>query len=322
MNTLLDSRSLLLITGGLYLLLPLSVWLVLRMPRQRATLLWCGGGMLGGLGFGLFAARGFIPDALSYLLGQPLLLLALLVCVQSLREDLGRPWPWRWVFLTVFAYTLLLAWMLPIAEVSTLGILVRSVNLCAILALVWAAWAVGVQENSRNAKTIAGAYVMLTVGIAMNLALAWQGSPDFHTLRSTGVTVISSLLMLMASLISSMSYLGLALDRLARSREEVALQLANDRYWEERRQAVHVLERERTLAALVHSIRYDLEQPLTGGLLRVQMAQRLLASDSCDPVKLNQAVQHLIHHLGEASAVVKRIPALVEPVPPKGKADA
>ena len=66
MSLSLDNSTLLLVAGTLYLLLPLSIWLILRMPRERAPLIWCVGGMLGGMGVLLMGARGQIHDLRSY----------------------------------------------------------------------------------------------------------------------------------------------------------------------------------------------------------------------------------------------------------------
>jgi signal transduction histidine kinase len=310
-----DYRTLLLVLGGLYLLLPLIVWLVLRMPRRGSALLWCAGGMLGGVGFLLMGTRGVIPDALSYLLGHPLLLLAALLTIQSLRLDLGRPWPWRWLVALTLVYAGVLAWLLPVVQPPTLGMLIRAVNLSAIVCLVVAAWRVGEVERSRNAQTIAVAYAVQAVGIVMNLALAVTGSDDIQTLSGGVLNAISALLMVLVVLVATMSYLGLALERLSRSLEEQVRQVARQRYTVERREALETLERERTLSTLADALGNDLTQPLTAGLLHVQMGQRHLQGGAPAQAQVAHAVARLIQSLEQASDTVEHIRRMIKPEP-------
>ena len=83
----LNIRTLLLVAGGMYVLIPFSVWFALGLPRQRLPLLWCVGGFLAGVGLVLMGLRGKIDDGLSYVLGQPLMCFGNMVSKPT--QDLG-----------------------------------------------------------------------------------------------------------------------------------------------------------------------------------------------------------------------------------------
>lgn len=315
----LDNRTVILVLGGLYLFVPLTVWLVLRMPRQRAPVLWCGGGMMGGLGFVLMGSRGFISDHLSYLLGQPMLVAAAMLTAQSLRQDLNRLWPWRWIWGLVGAYGLLLWGVLPRIDVPALGMLIRAANMSALVTVVASAWAVGRAENSRNAKTIAAAYTVQVLAIVMNLYVAWRGSNDIHTIQGGTLTVVSYMVMLFVALTVGLSYLGLNLERQARSSEDLIRNATRITYWHQKRDALVQLERERTLVVLADSMGHTLTQPLTAGLLHLQVMERQLdRQPGIDPLPaetVGRQLEQVIDCLQTTSKNIERIRGLVKPVP-------
>lgn len=318
MNLNLDNRTLLLVAGTLYLLLPLSVWLILRMPRQRAPLLWCTGGMVGGLGLLLMGARGQIPDLISYAVGQPLLAVGAVLVGQSLRMDAGRPWPWRWIVLGTLAFSGVLAVLLPTASPALLGVVIRLVNLVVLLLLMWAAWQVGVTERSRNAVTIAAAYAVQASGVLANLVAALMGSGDIVISGSGPVGVVVSLLTLMVALVASMAYLGLALDRAERSHLSAARQLARNQQWQERRQALVHLDRERLLSTLTDSLGHAMTQPLTAALLRAETAMRVMQRAPLEVERLQTGLDQMVLELRRTGETVERIRHFLRPAPTQG----
>lgn len=309
----LDNRTLLLVAGSFYLLLPLSVWVVLRRPRQAAPLLWCGGGMLGGLGLMLIGLRGQVPDLLSYALGQPLLALGAALAAQSLRLDLQRPWPIKALMLGALMYGLSLALIQPQMPAHVLGVYIRLVNLVSVLLLVHAAWRVAELEGSRNARTIALAYLLQAAGIGSNLMVALRGSTDIQNLASSPVPVTVSLLTLLVALVASMAYLGLALERSLRRQMTLEAEKVQEQHWQARRQALIELDRERLLVVLSDSMGHALTQPLTAASVRLQLAQRQLHALPLASGLLREELMHLTGQLRRAGTTIERIRKFVRP---------
>lgn len=315
MNVVLDQRTLILLVSVFYLVLPPAVWLVLGRPRTRGPVLWCGGSLLGGVGFALMGMRGAIPDALSYLVGQPLLILGALMATQSLRSDLARPWPWSALLGAVLGYAAVLAYLLDNAQAPTLGALIRAANLTVMLGLVHAAWAVSRAERSRNALTIALAYGAQILGIVVNLASSWRGSSDIHTLQGSVANQVAYLIMILVGLVGSMAYLGLALERSHASAFGLAQEASRREQWRKRRQAMAQADRTHLLVLLTESLSQALLQPLTGASLNLQLAQRELRKQPQGSAQARQWLSEVIAGILSANATIERIRALVKPAP-------
>lgn len=314
----LDYRTVLLVAGGIYLLLPLCTWLVLRMPRQHSTLLWCAGGQIGGLGLLLMGLRGKIPDLLSYAAGQPLLALGAVLVAQSLRMEIGRPMSWRLILAGALLYVLTMALLLALPEnirFNALGVFTRLVNLAVVLMLVRAGWMVSQAEGSRNALAIAVAYLVQAVGVVINLANALQGSLDIQTLAGNKTTAISGLMTLLVAFVATMGYLGLTLEKSARRRVALARDLARTQQWHERRDALTRMDRERMLGVLADSLGHQITQPLTAALLRVQMGQRQLASGEKNTSQMLAWLQQAVEDIRRAGEIVERVRNLIRPLP-------
>ena len=318
MNLNLDSRTLLLVAGTLYLLLPWSVWLVLRMPRQQAALVWCLGGMVGGLGLLLMGARDPWDHGLSDAVGQPLLALGAVLVAQSFQMDLGRAWPWRSVAVGAAACAAVLAGMFWWVDTDLLGRVSGGVNMGALLWLMWAAWQVGRAERSRNAMTLAWAYTVQAGGLMANWVGSLLGTSDISMAHSGPVGVGLSLLTLTVALVASMAYLGLALDRSELSHLSLARQRARTQQWQERREALVELDRERLLSVLADSLGHAITQPLTAALLRVETEIMPLKFGALDPQRLAQNMAHVVLELRRASETIERIRHFLRPAPTQG----
>lgn len=319
MSLSLDNSTLLLVAGTLYLLLPLSIWLILRMPRERAPLIWCVGGMLGGMGLLLMGARGQIHDLLSYAVGHPLLALGAWLVAQSLRMDTGRAWSWWLIGLGTLAYAAVLALLLPYASAPTIGVVIRLVNLGVLVLLIWAAWQVGQSEKSRNALTIAVVYGLQACGVLSNLISASMGSSDILIAASGPVGVVVNLLTLIVALVASMAYLGLALDRVERSQLSVARQAARTQQWQERRRALVHLDRERLLSMLTDSLGHAMTQPLTAALLQVETQLWALRQAPLNVARLQNGLEYLVSELRRTGETIERIRHLLRSTPTQGK---
>jgi signal transduction histidine kinase len=315
----LDNRSLLLVAGGLYLLLSPSIWLILRMPRNRVPLMWCFGGMMIGCGLVLMALRGRVPDELSYVVGQPMMALGVVMITQSLRLDLGRSWPWWWLVLASGTYAAILWWLLPMASIQTLGVLIRGVNLVTVLILASTAWQVARAESSRNAQLIGYACVLQAAAVMANLVHAGLGSDDIQTLHSSVLSVITSLVLLMVGLMFFMGYLGLALERTTRRRLKLTQEMTRVRQWHEQREALVRRDRERLLGLLADSLGHEILQPLTAALLRVQLGQRQIKAGEPLAVLL-PGIEEVVLNIQRARETVERVRHFVRPLPQRNVA--
>lgn len=315
MSLILDNRTLLLVAGALYVLLPLSVWLILRMPRQQAALTWCAGGVVCGIGLLLMGAHGQLANEISYAMGHPLWTLGALLVSQSLRMDCDRAWSWWPLGLGVLGFAGVLLVLLPWAPPEQLGVLIRAVNLLSVGLLIISAWQLARAEKSRNALTIAVAYGVQALSTAINLLMAVLGFSHITVQQTCVAGALVSLTTLAVALVASMAYLGLALERAERTRLAAARELARQQQWQEKRQALAHLDRERLLCTLTDSLGHAMAQPLTAALLRVQTELQALKMGVVNEKRLQIGLGHVVSELRRTGETVDRIRHFLRPAP-------
>lgn len=108
---LLDIRTTFLLVGLLYVLFPITVYLLLKKSRQVAVKLWCAGGIAVGLGM-IFAGirpllEGHVSGFFIYTLGNTLMVAGYTMRVQSLRIDIEKPIPNHLWIGSIFVFTAL-----------------------------------------------------------------------------------------------------------------------------------------------------------------------------------------------------------------------
>lgn len=93
---LLDMPTALRLAGLLYLLVPLTVYLVLRRRHDCQSLIaWCSGASLYGLGYLFIGLRDSIPDWASIHLANLMLLASFSLRASSLRSEGGHQPGWH-----------------------------------------------------------------------------------------------------------------------------------------------------------------------------------------------------------------------------------
>jgi len=300
----LDSQTLLLVGGCLYVLLPLNTWLVLSEPRSKATQVWCMGGFLGGVALCLMAMRGVIPDLLSYT-AYSLLVMSILLLTQSMRMDMGRPWRLRWVVLVGLAHGVVVTLLMNGQWADELAVLVRACNLLALSLAVLTAVHLARRERSANAWMIMLALALMGAAVFSNLLASVRGESSLNDLRSGTGNLLVGLSSMAGALLSNMGYLGLQLERtLAYNTQALQSRERATRRTLRRRQLV-VQERPLTVGVLADSLAHALLQPLAALVIQTQLGLRSLRKGDVDAVLLGEV-------LGRARVQLERIGEQIE----------
>jgi diguanylate cyclase (GGDEF)-like protein/PAS domain S-box-containing protein len=210
----IDVRTLTLTLALLFLLMPVVTYLVLEDRRNRALILWCGGEVLKGLSMALFALRGQIPDWASFPLASFLLFVGMMMRIQSLRHDLGTPFPLIGMAATTglfmlghegFRLGLQDEWL---RLIYSQAVLVLSYTWSAALA-----WRIGQQEQSRSARWIGGVHLLLAVAI-LNIVIGLVTGRDAPLILEPNVArVVTILASIVCAVIANLAYVGLAFER-------------------------------------------------------------------------------------------------------------
>jgi diguanylate cyclase (GGDEF)-like protein/PAS domain S-box-containing protein len=206
--------SLLLTLALLNVLMPMVTYLVLDGRRQRAVTLWCGGDLLLGFAIGLFALRGQVPDWASFPFANFLMFVGVMLRIQSLRHDLGTPLPL--IVMAVAAALFMLGF-----EGIRLGLrdeLLRLQYNQTVLGVMYTylvalAWRIGRQEESRSARWIGGAYLLVVVAI-LNVLLGLSiGRDPPLVLEANAAGIVATLAGIFRAVIANLGYVGLAFER-------------------------------------------------------------------------------------------------------------
>lgn len=317
---LLQHATVLLIGAYLHAVLPLLTWQALGRPREPAVLLWCLGGLAIGPGLWLVAQSEPMYPMWSMVPGQSLLWMGLGMFIGSLRLDLGLAWSWRWWWVSVAVFAGCMAYLQSVQATFALALLVRVVKALGLGMLTLQAWAVAQRESSRNARAIAvgfGLLMLALLGNALATALGWVG-----LLRgpANGFNLAVSLVLLLSALPTYVGYLGLALERSLRKSMETRQAQWQVQQWREHRQALSLLERQRTLGQLAESLGHAILQPLTATLLNVQLLQRILRAPAADLQTLPRMLSQVVQGLRRSADMVERIRQYLRPSPQQGGA--
>ena len=272
---MLDGPTALVVAAGLFLVLPLLVWVSLRSIAQPAVLWWCGGSLLAGAGIVLIGLREGLPTVLTYHMANTALLSSFLGWAQSLRLQLRRPWSTAVMVSAIAGNALLYATLYLWVEDNVRGLLVRL--LLGLLAAYTAslAWQLAKLGPSKSAKAIAASYGVLSLAFLLQLVVAgWQPhDPDpFSRTWDAGVLALMAML---TAVVGHFSYVGMMLD--AATREH--LQGLQQRMREDAAQRLDLQlvqqEHERQLSLMAASLAHEINQPLTVASAQLELIERL-----------------------------------------------
>ncbi|MDD2712634.1 MAG: ATP-binding protein [Simplicispira sp.] len=312
-----DHPTAFLIVGILYTMLPLITWFVLARQRSQAVKLWCVGGLLVATSSILVGLQGVIADWASLALAFILFLVSNFFRIQSLRWDLGHPWPWHWIALVTLLLWLIMAgihW-----EMQNPVLRAQYVSLTTIAALAYIAVLarrIGLAEQSPSAHWISWAYGLVAFAFLLRLVeltIRSDGQVDLTHLSYS--STLLSLALLISAVVGHFGYVGLALDRSMRRELSVVAERARKEENHRLGEQIAQLDRQRSLGAMSASLGHELNQPLTAILSNAQVAKRGLAKDHYDRTQLTDFLNKIIHNTQRASQIIERIRGFIRPVP-------
>ncbi len=311
----LDDRTALLIAALLYIVLPINAWTALSGQRRHEVNLWCGGGLLAGIGILLLCLRGSLPWLIGYELSNLLLVLSFMLRIQALRLDLGRPWRTRTLVLTVLLYGL------TYSAVETLGGSNWALSLhrgwlclqCSLLART--AWLLARREASANALGITCAYALMALSLLYAWGMTLTGTAVSVPLQGYSELMQAAMSAMLSCIVGHFCYLGLMLERALRTRiESVSQQVRAE---EIRRQSQHLAQRDRqrSLGVLSDSLAQELQQPLNAILGHSAACSKALRQGSLDPTRIRACLDEIITETRHASRIIERIRSFLRPSP-------
>ena len=309
-----DTRSAFLLLGSLYLLLSSLTWLMLVKQRKPQTALWCGGGMMAGLGLIVAGLDESQSPWFATTLATALLLLSHLVRIQSFRMDLGISWSTQAIMCATVAATLIpLAINLGLPAPMQRLQLTALINALCLAYLALLAWRIGREEQSPNIKWIALAFCLVALALLFWTYSSWQ-TDGTGSLRVDGAIVNCLLLAtLLGGMVEHLGHLGLALDRALRRESKAAKEKASQIECSHLSDTIAQLDRLQSLTQMSASISHELSQPLTATLVNAEIAKRNLQTGLLDTPKHTELLEKIIRSTHRTSQTIERIRNVIRP---------
>ena len=299
------------IAGILYLIMPISVWLMLRKRQGLGNTLWCLGGLAFGLSLILLGMRGTWPDALTYELAIWLLVLGPLLRVGALRHVLKRP-----VWLT----GLLALSLVHVAVYVVLNVIVNNpslrfvwTSLGATAALAWLALLardVYRRRQSISAQWIFVCYLALALVLVMRIPGVLLGVSEPTAMISDPLSNLLIFLGVVTAIVGNIGFLGMFFERMNRETLESAKAQARQEEATRLSEQIAQLDRRRSVGEIAASLAHELSQPLTNIYLiadRMEMSLQQRQDES-----LNKYFEDLNRNTQKAGDILGRIRAFIQ----------
>ena len=307
--SLLDPRTTFLIAGALYIVMPAVTWLTLHRHDPRGAALWCGGGMLFGLGLFMVGLRNDSPlDHLTMPLSSLTLGVAIALRLHALwrqtRPQIGLAWPLGFAVLQACVYELL-------RQYNPQGLMfviwAQSVTILMLSTLAHAAWELYRRESLPAAGWISACYTLGVLLLLMRLIAILAGLAPASLVASAVAGQLVALMSVMTSVFSNIGFLGIYLERGIRQRmqweTDQARRTENTRLLHQFEQ----LDRQRGLGRLASSMAHELGQPLTFLQLHAERMQLEAARGPVDAAHLQQDLQEILDQTTLAADILGRM---------------
>lgn len=271
---MLHSQTTLILAAFLFLAMPILVGLLLQPSAKSSVAWWCAGGLLAGSGLVLMGLRPWLPPWVSYQLANICLLGSFVLWSQSLRSQMGRPWPWMlvalWLGLCAVFYSVLLAYFSPAIR----GLGVRLALGALALYTAGVGWQLSRHVRSRNAAIVAVNYGVLGAMLWIQGVMTAQSITEPSPFSNTWDASLLALVALLTALIAHVGYVGMVLDMAANERISADLTARGAQQTRYLALALQRSDRRERMGLLSASLAHELNQPLTAALMSAQLARR------------------------------------------------
>ena len=303
-----------LITGMLYLILPLTIWFVLINQPSKAKSLWCAGGGLFGVGLLMVGLRAQLPAWVTYPLANGLMWFAVALQATALRRALDLSFALK-------KTVLLVAVSVSVFEFFRLGlqdaILRFSWSMLIFMVLfayiAYLAWRISTTQQLKSGRWLAAVYAITAIlmFIRMQRVILGLTEPDVvaHGVDSA-LTVMNGILI---SIFGNFAFVGIFLER--SSQAEIRATAERVRQEESARlgEQIAQLERQRTLGTMSASFAHELSQPLTAILMDAQAIKISVASGDSNSKEILESIEEIENSTQRTVKLVERIRNFIRP---------
>lgn len=315
----IDVPTLAMMTTLAYLVLPPLTWMALRARRDLTVDLWCGGGLLAGIGLFLSSLRGQLSDWLTLAVGFVFLIGSMVARAQALRISLAMPDRARQL-VALAALSSLAFCLAQWLEANCLRGMIVRVSLClAAAGLSWLAWQLSRKESSTAAGWIAITYALMSLDF---LVLVMPGALAADAPRASGcssywpVPLISSMI---TAWVGHVGFAAIVFERERRAEGERSRQRARQDESHQLESRLRQLNRQRELAVVASSLGHELSQPLAVVRVHAEVARRGIARDRLDAQRLLETLEKIAASMRRSVQILGTATHFIQERPGQGR---
>lgn len=208
-----DLPTAFVILGVIYVLMPLLVWVTLIRKRSLQVPLWCGGGVLLGIGAILIGLRGQIPPFVSITIANMAVFLGGMMRIQSLRIRLESSLRITWFVVAFLALAGVFVFIQEWRHNESLRVqFALLVDGLIFIYLSMQARRVSQVHGSKNALWIVVSYFLLGSLFTLRFVELISGESTTTILVSNQTTMLIIFAGILSSVVGNIAYLGMYLE--------------------------------------------------------------------------------------------------------------
>ena len=303
-----------LILGILYLILPLTVWVLLFNQPSRALTLWCSGGLLFGVALALVGLRSHLPAWLTYTVANGLMWSAALTQALALRRALAQDLALKRVALLILIGLLGFEYFRVVLQNPVLRFSWSTLIFTALFSYIsYLSWRIAVVNQLKSAKWLSVVYAITAITMVARTTMVLLGFTEPDVVASGVDSVLTVFTGLLISILGNFAFVGMFLERSTQERMKAIAQRARQEESARLGDQIAQLERQRTLGTMSASFAHELSQPLTAILMDVQAIKISVASGESNSKEVLESIEEIENSTQRTVQLVERIRNFIRP---------
>ena len=254
-----------MIISAVYLIMALISWVILVDRRCLSVHRWCTGSVLFAAGLFLMGMRELVPAWVGFTLALALLFFGTALHVQALQLERGRVWRTSWVVALGVGYVVVSSVLHFKVRVEPLRAGFASlVQVILIGAVIWSAWGLAREQQSRSARAIALVSLLAACHVVLRISTFNHSMTNLQLWNQTPfVFLVTFIVGLTVAISSHVGYVGITLERLYHQ-EVTARSCAEEEQERARRMALLAEEASRTKSEFLANMSHEIRTPMNG----------------------------------------------------------
>ena len=309
----LDIKTAYFLTGFISLLMPALTWQVLKNDRSRPIALWCIGGFFIGFGSILISIRDTIPDWISFFIAQAFIASAILMRIQALKVELGKPLKTKWMVLAFILHLIIFEYI----RSSLNNTLVRiqysdMIYLMGFIYIIKQCYHLSKLPNSKSALWIGFVYALVALSFLKTLIGLSLGSmtPDIIVINSTSMSI--PIIAMISTIIGNLAYINISLE-CNLYKEKTNLINAAKVNEEQLLNQIAQLNRQHSLGEMSAAFSHELTQPLTAILTNSEIIKLTLQDTPVNLKNIEHFVDRIEQNTLRANQIIEKIRQFIAP---------